>query len=285
MEKTEHRELTYEHTYIPLTTLSSGEGKEIAIDIYGYCIQFVNICIMGNPTSRDKEWCLVDAGMPQSADEIIRVAEERFGAHQKPTAIILTHGHFDHVGAIESLLEYWDVPVYAHELEIPYLTGKSNYPKGDSTVDGGLISELSPLFPNHGIDIGNHVHPLPANGIVPGLTGWQWIHTPGHTPGHISLFRAKDRSLIVGDAFVTVKQESLYKVFTQEQEISGPPKYFTTDWQAAGESVRKLRDLHPSLAITGHGKPMVGEELSRELGRLAENFEELAIPKDGRFVH
>lgn len=278
-------EHTYEHTYIPLTTLSSGEGKEIAIDIYGYCIQIVNICFIGNPTSRDKEWFLVDAGMPQSADEIIRVAEERFGAHKKPTAIILTHGHFDHVGAIESLLEYWDVPVYAHELEIPYLTGKSNYPKGDSTVDGGLVSELSPLFPNHGIDIGNHVHPLPANGIVPGLKGWQWIHTPGHTPGHISLFRAKDGSLIAGDAFVTVKQESLYKVFTQEQEISGPPKYFTTDWQAAGESVRKLQSLHPNLAITGHGKPMNGEELSRELGRLAEDFEKIAIPEEGRFVH
>ncbi|WP_261301993.1 MBL fold metallo-hydrolase [Paenibacillus andongensis] len=281
----EHTDLTYEHTYIPLTTLSSGEGKEIAIDVYGYCIQIVNVCFIGNPTSRDKEWVLVDAGMPQSADEIIRVAEERFGAHRKPTAIILTHGHFDHVGGIESLLEYWDVPVYAHELEIPYLTGKSNYPKGDSTVDGGLVSELSPLFPNHGIDIGNHVHPLPANGIIPGLSGWQWIHTPGHTPGHISLFRAKDGSLIAGDAFVTVKQESLYKLFTQEQEISGPPKYFTTDWQAAGDSVRKLRDLHPSLAITGHGKPMSGEELSRELGRLAEDFEALAVPKEGRFVH
>ncbi|NOU86934.1 MBL fold metallo-hydrolase [Paenibacillus sp. LMG 31460] len=278
-------EHTYEHTYIPLTTLSSGEGKEIAIDIYGFCIQIVNICFIGNPTSREKEWVLVDAGMPQSADEIIRVAEERFGAHKKPTAIILTHGHFDHVGAIESLLEYWDVPVYAHELEIPYLTGKSNYPKGDSTVDGGLVSELSPLFPNHGIDIGNHVHPLPANGIVPGLMGWQWIHTPGHTPGHISLFRAKDGSLIAGDAFVTVKQESLYKLFTQEQEISGPPKYFTTDWQAAWDSVRKLQDFHPSLAITGHGKAMNGEELSRELGRLAEDFEKIAIPEEGRFVH
>ncbi|NOU70762.1 MBL fold metallo-hydrolase [Paenibacillus sp. LMG 31458] len=278
-------EHTYEHTYIPLTTLSSGEGKEIAIDIYGYCIQIVNICFIGNPTSREKEWVLVDAGMPQSADEIIRVAEERFGAHKKPTAIILTHGHFDHVGAIESLLEYWDVPVYAHELEITYLTGKSNYPKGDSTVDGGLVSELSPLFPNHGIDIGNHVHPLPANGIVPGLTGWQWIHTPGHTPGHISLFRAKDGSLIAGDAFVTVKQESLYKLFTQEQEISGPPKYSTTDWQAAWDSVRKLQDLHPYLAITGHGKAMNGEELSRELGRLAEDFEKIAIPEEGRFVH
>lgn len=278
-------EQTFEHTYIPLTTLSSGEGKEFAIDIYGYCIQFVNICYIGNPTSKDKDWFLVDAGMPQSADEIIRVAKERFGAFTKPKCILLTHGHFDHVGAIESLLAYWDVPVYAHELEIPYLRGESNYPKGDSTVDGGLISELSPMFPNHGVNLGSKVMPLQADGIVPGLSEWQWIHTPGHTPGHISLFRAKDRALLAGDAFVTVKQESLYKVFMQEQEISGPPKYFTTDWQAAWDSVKKLQALNPALAITGHGKPMRDEELTRELGRLVKDFKEIAIPEEGRFVH
>ncbi|TXK86156.1 MBL fold metallo-hydrolase [Paenibacillus sp. N3.4] len=276
---------TYEHTFIPLTTLSSGESKEVAIDIYSYCIQFVNICFLGNATSKEKEWFLIDAGMPRSADSIIRTAEDHYGTGHKPQAIILTHGHFDHVGAIEDLLEHWDVPVYAHELEIPYLTGKADYPKGDSTVDGGLVSELSPFFPNHGINLENHVKQLPADGSIPGLPDWRWLHTPGHTPGHISLFREKDRSLIVGDAFVTVKQESLYKVFLQTKEISGPPKYFTTDWQAAEESVKKLRALHPSLAVSGHGTPMRGDELTNKLTYLVENFEKVAIPKEGRFVH
>ncbi|WP_217582322.1 MBL fold metallo-hydrolase, partial [Lysinibacillus sp. GbtcB16] len=78
---------------------------------------------------------------------------------------------------------------------------------GDSTVNGGLITELSPLFPNHGINIESRVKALPADSTIPGLPEWQWVHTPGHTPGHISLFREKDRSLIAGDAFVTVKQE------------------------------------------------------------------------------
>jgi glyoxylase-like metal-dependent hydrolase (beta-lactamase superfamily II) len=275
---------TYEHTFIPLTTLSSGESKEMNIDIYCFCIQFVNICLLGNPTSKSKEWFLIDAGMPSSADSIIHTAEEHFGPQTKPQAIILTHGHFDHVGAIEDLLKHWDVPVYAHELEIPYLTGKANYPKGDSTVNGGLISELSPLFPNHGINIENYVKALPADGHVPGLPNWQWLHTPGHTPGHISLFREKDRSLIAGDAFVTVKQESLYKVFLQTQEISGPPKYFTTDWQAAEDSVKKLQALKPILAVTGHGTPMREDELTNQLSYLVENFERVAIPEEGRFV-
>jgi glyoxylase-like metal-dependent hydrolase (beta-lactamase superfamily II) len=276
---------TYEHTHIPITTVSSGEGQEVSIDIYCYCIQFVNICLIGNPTSKSKTWFLVDAGMPHASDTIIQLAEDRFGTMTKPQGIILTHGHFDHVGSIAELLERWDVPVYAHEQEIPYLTGKANYPEGDSTVNGGLISELSPLFPNHGINLGDQVKALQADGTIPGLPDWQWIHTPGHTPGHISLFREKDRALIAGDAFVTVKQESLYRVLLQTQEISGPPKYATTDWEAAAASVKKLNELRPSLAVTGHGTPMRDEELKNQLTYLAEHFDEVAVPEEGRFVH
>ena len=135
-------------------------------------------------------------------------------------AIILTHGHFDHVGSLADLLEDWKVPVYAHELELPYLTGKKkDYPPGDPGVDSGLVAKISPMFPNHGIKLSEHIHMLPQDGTVPAMTGWKSIHTPGHTPGHISLFRSQDRVLIAGDAFVTVKQESLYKVLTQTQEI------------------------------------------------------------------
>ena len=121
------------------------------------------------------------------------------------------------------------------------------------SVEGGLVAKISPLFPNEPVDLGNNVEPLPSDGSIPNMPGWQWIHTPGHSPGHISLFREKDHSLIVGDAFVTVKQDSLYNVLTQELEISGPPRYLTTDWGAAKESVIRLEALKPKIAITGHG--------------------------------
>ena len=52
-------------------------------------------------------------------DEIIESIDKRYGKGSKPKAIILTHGHFDHVGALEALLDKWDVPVYAHELGHP----------------------------------------------------------------------------------------------------------------------------------------------------------------------
>jgi hypothetical protein len=90
--------------------------------------------------------------------------------------------------------------------------------------------------------------------------------------------------MIVGDAFVTVKQESLYAVVTQEQEIHGPPAYFTPDWEAARRSVERLAALQPSIAATGHGTPMGGEELTRGLEKLVREFDQVAIPDQGRYV-
>jgi len=271
-----------DYKFIPATSVGSQIGTEVLPDLFCYTIQIVNVAFIGNPATR--EFVAVDAGMPGSADEIISEAEERFGKDCRPKAIILTHGHFDHVGAIIELVKHWQVPVYAHELEMPFLTGKESYPEPDPTVEGGMVAKMSPLFPNEPIDIGSHVHTLPLDGTVPHLPDFRWVHTPGHTPGHVSFFREKDRALIAGDAFVTVKQEYLYKVITQELEISGPPRYLTTDWKAAKESVRKLEALKPLAAIIGHGLPLTGDLLSNSLEKLVTEFDSIAVPDFGRYV-
>ncbi|WP_175615626.1 MBL fold metallo-hydrolase [Piscibacillus halophilus] len=276
------QEMNYGEDYkvIPATSVESGKGVEILPDVYCHTIQIVNIVLVGN---RDG-FVLVDAGMPQSANKIISVTEERFGEGSRPNAIILTHGHFDHVGAIIELIEHWNVPVYAHHLEIPYLTGKSSYPEPDATVEGGMVAKMSPFFPNEPIDIGDHVQELPKDGTIPYMDGFSWVHTPGHTPGHVSLFRDEDGALIVGDAFVTVKQENLFDVMMQQKEISGPPRYLTTDWKAAKQSVKKLAQLHPTVAVTGHGVPLLGEELTENLAVLVRDFEKIAVPNRGKYV-
>lgn len=174
--------------------------------------------------------------------------------------------------------------VYAHPLELPFLTGEQSYPEPDGTVEGGLLAKISPLFPNDPIDLGEHVHALPTDGSVPGLKDWRWLHTPGHTPGHISLFRRTDRMLIAGDAFVMVKQDSMLKVLLQTKQLSGPPVYLTNDWEAAWESVRMLSRLKPSCAVSGHGAPLAGDELVSGLAELAEEFDRRAIPDHGRYV-
>ena len=264
------------------TSIGSGKGIEVLPDLYCHTIQIVNIVLVGHPNSKD--FVLIDTGMPYSAEKILAVVEERFGVDSRPKAIILTHGHFDHVGAVIELVKHWDVPVYAHELELPFLTGISSYPDPDTSVEGGMISKMSAIFPTDPIQLGNHVKSLPSDGSVPFLPEFKWIHTPGHSPGHVSLFRQKDGALIAGDAFVTVKQEYLYKVLTQEQEISGPPRYLTTDWDAALESVIKLEALQPTVAITGHGLPMEKELLANSLKKLVDEFDSIAVPNYGKFV-
>ena len=273
-----------DYKYIPVTSVLSMVGQEVIPDIYCLTIQIVNVCFIGNPT-KDNGWTLVDAGMPRSAKAIIKEAEQRFGPHARPDAILLTHGHFDHVGAIIELIEHWDVPVYAHPLEIPFLTGEQDYPKPDSTVGGGLVARMSPLFPNDAISLCSYIKPLPEDGSVPNLPDWQWLHTPGHSPGHVSFFRNSDRTLITGDAFVTVKQESLYKVLIQDKELSGPPKYLTTDWDEAWASVKLLEALRPEIAVTGHGIPINGNELRENLAKLARDFDKLAIPQHGKYLN
>ncbi|WP_368411364.1 MBL fold metallo-hydrolase [Paludisphaera mucosa] len=244
----------------------------------------VNVFLVGRPGAGDRNWVLVDAGLPGWADSIADAAARRFGERARPAAIVLTHGHFDHVGALETLADRWDAPIYAHAMELPYLTGRSAYPPPDPTVGGGAMATLSWLYPRGPIDLGDRVHPLPEDGTVPGLPGWRWVATPGHTPGHVSFFRDADRALIAGDAFVTTRQESALAMMAQRREIHGPPKYYTCDWEAARRSVEALAALDPETAGTGHGEPLSGEVLRVGLQALARDFDRAAVPTYGRYV-
>ncbi|GAB3328821.1 hypothetical protein GCM10027511_38800 [Hymenobacter humi] len=247
---------------------------------------FVNLYYAFPQDQPQGPWVLIDAGLPGSADKIKQHADEQFGANNPPEAILLTHGHFDHVGALDGLLAAWpNVPVYAHPLELPYLTGRSSFPPPDPTVGGGMMAYLSFAYPKHAYDFGARVQALPADGSVPGLPGWRWVHTPGHTFGHVSFFREHDKLLVAGDAFTTVFAESGMATYTQKQEVHGPPAYFTPDWDAARASVELLARMEPEVAATGHGIPMHGEQLRRQLADLAAHFDAMARPKTGRYAH
>jgi glyoxylase-like metal-dependent hydrolase (beta-lactamase superfamily II) len=268
-------------TELPQLYQAHDDGlMHVAADIAGLQTVLVNLYFIGSP----RQWVLVDTGIPMQASRIIAAAERRFGRGATPQAIILTHGHFDHVGSLDALRQHWNVPIYAHRLEMPYLTGQSAYPPPDPTVGGGLMTRSSPLFPRHAYDFRPQMRTLPEDGRVPGIDGWRWIHTPGHAPGHVSLFRDSDRALVAGDAFTTQKQESFFAVMTNTKKVHGPPSYFTIDWDAARRSVQALAHLEPTVAATGHGLPMSGEALQAQLTALALHFKELARPKKGRYV-
>ncbi|AIF42307.1 MBL fold metallo-hydrolase [Virgibacillus sp. SK37] len=268
--------------FIPMTSITSGGGIQVKSDVYYYTDQIANFCFIGYPEKGD--WVLVDAGLPNAAPEIKSVVVDRFGRGSKPSAIILTHGHFDHVGGLADLIDEWEVPVYAHQLELPYLQGQKNYPQPDTSVEGGLLAKISSIYPNEAINLGDAVQPLPDDHSVPGLDDWTWIHTPGHSPGHVSFYRESDSLLLSGDAFITVRQDSFYKVLMQQEEVNGPPRYLTTDWQAAKASVEKLAALKPETVISGHGIVMKGEKLAAGLEKLVNNFDKMAVPDYGKFV-
>jgi glyoxylase-like metal-dependent hydrolase (beta-lactamase superfamily II) len=251
----------------------------VAAGIVGLRLLFVNVFAVSSASG----WVLVDAGLNGSAGRILRWAQDHFD-DTSPDGIVLTHAHFDHVGAVDELVQTWNVPVYAHHDELPYVTGQRLYPAPDPSVGGGLMARMASAYPRRSIDLGPRVAALPADGTVPGLPGWRCIHTPGHTAGHVSLFRDEDRALIVGDAFCTTKQESFFAVATQRPELHGPPAYFTTDWNAARASVQRLAALDPAFIAPGHGQPMAGEETTQALRELAARFDEVARPEQGRYV-
>ncbi|MGG4451729.1 MBL fold metallo-hydrolase [Brevibacillus porteri] len=172
---------------------------------------------------------LIDTGFPGQMDDL-RVAMEKVGvSFNKLKAVILTHQDVDHIGSLPEILqERGDhVHVYAHELDKPYIQGElpllkdehlENPPKGrvDHTVSDG--------------------QELPFCG------GIRVIHTPGHTPGHISLYLKQSKTLVVGD--------SMYSVNGILGGIHAPS---TPDMNTARLSLKKYVDLDIAAVVCYHG--------------------------------
>lgn len=210
-------------------------AQELLPDLVWLDLAGFNAFLVGNP-EKNKHWTLVDAGPEHSAKFIFTCAEERFGKGSKPQAILLTHAHLEQVGAVAKLCkDYWDVPVYVHPQELPFITGKNS-------------------------DLGLHALPLPSDGRCPGLPEWRWLHTPGHSPGHVAYLRQSDGLLLFGDAAWLSKDLTFPEV----------------NWDEAQHSLHILRDLYPELAIASHGKPLAGAEFTQKLDLLVTNFPILA---------
>jgi len=247
---------------------------EIAPDVAVVPMAIVNAYLVG---TRDS-WVVVDTGMPGNSGTLARAARKRFGPDSRPGAIVLTHGHFDHAGSASRLADLWSVPVCAHRLEWPYLTGKSAYPPPDPTAPG-FFAGLSRLFPSRTVNLGDRLTDLNMRTPFRGLDGWESYHTPGHTPGHVAFFRRSDRVLLAGDAFTTMDLDSAVGTLLKQPKICRPPVPATTDWNEARISVEMLASLKPKTIGAGHGHPMSGA--ADQLQYLADHF---TPPAHGRYV-
>src|SRR5207248_2894583 len=146
--------------------------KEIAPEVYRLPVAVANAYFVGRP---GQSWVLVDAGLPGYRDQIEAAAYDLYGGASRPEAIVLTHGHFDHAGSAHELADRWDVPVFAHPLERPYLEGKP-YPPPDPTV-GGPMALAMRLLPSQysRVSLGDRLQDLPADDTLPFMPGWEWV--------------------------------------------------------------------------------------------------------------
>jgi glyoxylase-like metal-dependent hydrolase (beta-lactamase superfamily II) len=257
--------------------------QDITLNIACLPIVFVNVYFVGEPGG---PWILVDSGLPGFAGRILKGATQRFG-DRAPTAIFLTHGHFDHASAARTLAEEWDVPIYAHALEMPYLTGRSAYPPPDPTVGGcwphvgGCLSQMSRTMPHSALDLGPRLQTLPEGGELPGAEGWRWVHTPGHSPGHVSMWNEESRALLAGDAVATANLDSCLGAATMRPKLWRAGTPFNYDWNATRHSVRQLAALRPETLACGHGQPFSGPNVATEFAQFATSF---PMPSQGRYV-
>lgn len=254
---------------------ASSHPQLVVPGVHRLTLGFVNAYVL---TTGDGDWVLVDTGLVVNAPYLAAVAGRW---NSPPKAIVLTHGHLDHAGSAKSLAEKWDVPIYVHRLEKPFVDGTTRHPPTDPTV-GGALAQVMRFMPWPRIDLRPHLEILPDEGELPFLPGWQMLETPGHTPGHVSLWNAEKRTVIAGDALCTADFDTWNGVITQKPAtFARPASPATSDWPAAENSVQKLAALEPLVVAAGHGQPMSGDDVPEKLRYLADHFR---APEQGRYI-
>lgn len=112
--------------------------------------------------------------------------------------------------------------------------------------------------------------PAGPGGAIPGVEGWEWIHTPGHTPGNVAYVRARDRVVLSGDAILTLEVYAWADLLQQRHGFPGPPWYTTWDRPAAIASISEIADLEPYVLASGHGPPLAGPGTAAAVHAFAE---------------
>ena len=174
---------------------------------------------------------LVDAGMPMMAKGIMKYMNQLEAGPLR--RILLTHGHSDHVGALKSILSETNVPIYAHEIEIPYMEGELIYPRRKKAEHNVAKEIVQPLQEDE-------------QGGLKAIAGLTPYLTPGHSPGHVVYYHEQDQVLLAGDLF-TSKKGKLHQ----------PMSMFTADMAEAVRSSSIVEQLKPKRLEVCHGNPVL----------------------------
>jgi hydroxyacylglutathione hydrolase len=183
----------------------------------------------------EEELTLIDTGMPRSARRILDYVDKINRKPSEIARIVLTHCHVDHAGSAQQLKRLTNARVAVHREDAQFVAGEKAL-RSPSGAIGILFKALSPL---------SKLRPVRPDIVLnEGDTVGKFtvIHTPGHTPGSISLYDSERKLIFVGDSIR----------FTNGR-ISGPPKEFTLDMNEALQSIGKISNLEFDIMLSGHG--------------------------------
>ncbi|MED1204084.1 MBL fold metallo-hydrolase [Heyndrickxia acidicola] len=189
---------------------------------------------------------LVDAGMPGQAEQIIKKMESEGIPFSHLEAIIFTHQDLDHIGSAPELisLAQREVTLFAHPLEIPFISGELPFIKTNMAKIEKKELNFGSLDPPL-LKVGK---PLYEWEKIPYCGGIEVIFTPGHTPGHVSLYVKSANVLIAGDAMILANGL-----------LQGPVNQTTLDVKTAIESLGKFLKLEIKTVICYHGGIYYGD--------------------------
>jgi glyoxylase-like metal-dependent hydrolase (beta-lactamase superfamily II) len=184
---------------------------------------------------------LIDAGLPGSHKKILDYMARLTYAPKGLKRIIITHADFDHVGGLAALEAATGARIFASTIEAKAMAeGHASRPLKPRRRTTKLLFDLmARLFKPAKVNADEFL----ANGLtLPVLGGLTVVETPGHTPGHISLYAPAARILFCGDSMVVEKGM-----------LSGSRGANTWDQAKADESVQRQAALGARIVCSGHG--------------------------------
>lgn len=196
---------------------------------------------------------LVDCGYAGSLPQLEKEARRYGVSLARLTGIIITHYDIDHLGCLSELKEHFpSVKVYASAIEANYISGKEKSPRLKQAEDlYEALPEVRKPWALHFQDMLRSIPPVavdevfPVNAITDFTDDLKIIPTPGHTPGHISLFLEREQILVAGDAMLY--HDGAFDIANPE---------YTLDRRAAVDSIREIREWAPRKIICYHGGPV-----------------------------
>jgi glyoxylase-like metal-dependent hydrolase (beta-lactamase superfamily II) len=185
---------------------------------------------------------VIDAGLPRSERKILAYVASLGKRAQDVKRIIITHADFDHIGGLAALQRASGARTYASQIEADAIAmGRSSreIKATGFSLRRVLFSLLRPFMKLTPFQVDEIV----AEGqTLPVLGGLRVIETPGHTPGHISLFAPVVGVLFCGDSMVS-----------DDHGLHGSRPGITWDETRARESERKQAALGARIVCSGHG--------------------------------